>query len=64
MQKGKTLFFILIIASAITFQIDGAYAESYASLLRVSAKDIYLTAGEENRIEVSLRNVGSFPVYE
>ena len=64
MQKGKTLFFILIIASAIAFQIGGAYAEFYAPLLRVSAKDVYLTAGEENRIEVSLRDVGSFAVYE
>ena len=63
-QKGKTLFFILIIASAITFQIVSAHAESFAPLLRVSAKDIYLTAGEENRIEVSLRDVGSFAVYE
>ena len=64
MQKRKTLFFILVIAFAIAFQMGGAYAESYAPLLRVSAKDVYLTAGEENRIEVSLRNVGSFAVYE
>ncbi len=64
MQKGKTFFFVLIIAFAISFQIGGAYAEFYAPLLKVSAKSVYLTAGEENRIEVSLRNVGSFGVYE
>jgi hypothetical protein len=64
MKKSKNLFFILVIACAIMFQICGALAESYAPLLRVSAKDVYLTAGEENRIEVSLRDVGSFAVYE
>jgi hypothetical protein len=63
-RKEKTKYLILVIAVAIAFQINSAQAESFAPLLKVSAEDIYLTAGEENRIEVSLRNVGSFAVYE
>jgi len=39
-------------------------AEDFTPLLMITANDIYLTAGEENQIEIELKNVGSFSVYE
>jgi hypothetical protein len=64
MNRGKALFVILMVACATAMQTTSARAESFAPLLNVLAQDVYLTAGEENTMKISLNNVGSFGVYE
>ena len=63
-SKRKVAASILLIVSALMFQVSIVNAQSYAPLLRVSASNVYLTAGKENRIDVSLKNTGGFSVYE
>jgi len=55
------LLMALMLTSIITPMVQ---AGNYTPLLRVKASDIYLTAGEENTIEIELRNTGSYSVYE
>jgi hypothetical protein len=64
MNRGKALFVILMVVCATAMQTTSARAESFAPLLNVLAQDVYLTAGEENTMKISLNNVGSFGVYE
>jgi len=64
MNRGKTLVIILMVTCALAWQIQNAAAEDFTPLLRVSASDLYLTAGEENRIEITLQNMGNYNVYE
>jgi hypothetical protein len=63
-SKRKVAASILLIVCALMFQVSIVNAQSYAPLLRVSASNVYLTAGKENRIDVSLKNTGGFSVYE
>jgi hypothetical protein len=62
MRKPDIL--ILTILAITLIAIPSAQAENYTPLLRVKVSDIYLTAGEENTIEIELRNTGSYSVYE
>ncbi len=64
MSREKTPFIILMIACALALQISTTSAEQYTPLLRVSTDDVYLTAGEENLISITLKNTGDFDVYE
>jgi hypothetical protein len=63
-SKRKVAVSILLIMCALMLQVSLVNAQSYAPLLRVSASNVYLTAGNENRIDVSLKNTGGFSVYE
>jgi len=56
-----TLLMALMLTSIIVPMVQ---AGNYTPLLRVKVSDIYLTAGEENTIEIELRNTGSYSVYE
>lgn len=56
-----TLLMALMLTSIIAPIVQ---AGNYTPLLRVKVSDIYLTAGEENTIEIELRNTGSYSVYE
>ena len=62
MKRGLALLMLL----AFTFILIAPMVEAgnYTPLLRVKVSDIYLTAGEENTIEIELRNTGSYSVYE
>jgi len=64
MNRRKALFVVLMVVFSTALQATGAGAESFAPLINVLAQDVYLTAGEENTMEISLSNVGSFSVYE
>ena len=64
MNRGKTLLVILIAAFGMAWQTPFGTAEQFTPLLKVSAENVYLTAGEENVMEITLKNVGSFDVFE
>lgn len=64
MRRDKTLFVLLIVACSLAWQISVVSSEQYTPILMVSANDLYLTAGEENQIEIKLRNMGDFDVFE
>lgn len=64
MRHEKALLLILLVACTLAWQASAANAEQYTPLLRVSADNVYLTAGEENQIEFTLENVGDFNVFE
>ncbi|MCW3978110.1 MAG: hypothetical protein NWF12_00050 [Candidatus Bathyarchaeota archaeon] len=64
LNKRKSLLVILIVAFGVAGQTPFAPAQMYTPLIKVSAESVYLTAGEENQIEITLKNVGSFYVYE
>ena len=64
MNRKKFLLFILLVALATAGQIIQASGEQFTPLLKVAVDDIYMTAGQENKMEISLRNTGDFDVYE
>jgi len=64
MKLEKSLFMILIFTLTLAWNISTVYAEQYTPLIKVSAGDVYLTAGEENKIAIMLKNMGDFEVYE
>ncbi len=64
LNDRKTLLVILIVAFGVAGQTPFAPAQMYTPLIKVSAENVYLTAGEENQIEITLKNMGSFDVYE
>jgi len=54
----------MLLACMFIAPVPTLSAEDYTPLLRVTAKNVYLTAGQENQIEIELKNTGSFSVYE
>jgi len=64
MSRGKTLLILMILACSFAYPIPFLSAEDYTPLLRVMARDVYMTAGEANQLEIEIRNTGSFSVYE
>ena len=64
MRRDKVLFVLLMVACALAWQISVVSSEQYTPILMVSANDLYLTAGKENQIEIKLRNMGGFDVFE
>lgn len=64
LKRERTLMVILIITCAAMWQISTAYAADYIPVLRFSADDVYVTAGQENQIKITLTNVGTWNIYE
>jgi uncharacterized membrane protein len=64
MKSVRKLFIVILIACVAAWQVSIVGAEEFTPLLRVGTGDVYLTAGEENRIEISLKNTGDFDVFE
>ncbi|TET72371.1 hypothetical protein E3J39_02445 [Candidatus Bathyarchaeota archaeon] len=64
LKRERTLMVILIITCAAMWQISTAYAADYVPVLRFSADDVYVTAGQENQIKITLTNVGTWNIYE
>lgn len=60
----KTLVFLTIIAFGMAGQLLPARAADFMPVMKVSTDDVYLTAGQENTIKITLRNVGSWNIYE
>ncbi len=52
------MILILLVACAFALQIPNIQGEIGRPLLAVSSQDIYLTAGQENTIKITLRNTG------
>ena len=64
-MKSRSGALLMLLAFTLTLiAAPGVQAENYTPLLKVKVSDIYLTAGEENTIEIELRNTGSYSVYE
>ncbi|UCH56728.1 MAG: hypothetical protein JSV18_05070 [Candidatus Bathyarchaeota archaeon] len=63
-KRVKNLVFILIVTCAIAPQIAIASAESFVPFLLISTADPYLTAGEENQIQIILKNTGDYEIYQ
>jgi len=64
MSRGKALLLLLILMCPLLYQVPTPSAEDFTPLLKVTARDVYVTAGEANQIEIELKNTGSFNVYE
>ena len=64
LKRERTLIVILIITCAAMWQISTAYAADYVPVLRFSADDVYVVAGQENQIKITLTNVGTWNIYE
>jgi hypothetical protein len=64
LKRERTLMVILIITCAAMWQISTAYAADYVPVLRFSADDVYVVAGQENQIKITLTNVGTWNIYE
>lgn len=54
----KTTFLLAVIFASLN-----VYKPTSANILEITVNDIYLTAGEINRIKISLKNVGELDVY-
>jgi hypothetical protein len=64
LKRERTLIVILIITCAAMWQISTANAADYVPVLRFSADDVYVVAGQENQIKITLTNVGTWNIYE
>jgi len=64
MKRIKTLVFLTIFVFGIVGQFIPVEAADFMPVLKVSTDDVYLTAGQENRIKITLKNVGSWNIYE
>lgn len=64
MNRGRMLLILVLLTCSLTYPIALTSGEDFMPLLRVAAREVYLTAGEETQIEVEIRNMGSFNVYE
>jgi uncharacterized membrane protein len=64
LKRERTLIVILIITCAAMWQISTANAADYVPVLRFSADDVYIVAGQENQIKITLTNVGTWNIYE
>jgi hypothetical protein len=64
LKRERTLIVILIITCAAMWQISTANAADYVPILRFSADDVYVVAGQENQIKITLTNVGTWNIYE
>jgi len=64
LKREKTLLVILIPTCAAMWQISTANAADYVPVLRFSADDVYVVAGQENQIKITLTNVGTWKIYE
>lgn len=64
MNRENAFFILLVVAYTLVCQTYPVQAAQYMPLLRVSVDDVYLTAGEENQIEIKLKNMGGFNVYQ
>jgi uncharacterized membrane protein len=64
LKRERASILILAIAIAMASQILTVEAPDYVPVLRISTDNVYITAGEENEIKVTLTNVGSWNIYE
>ena len=64
LKRERTLLVILIITCAAMWQISTANAADYVPVLRFLADDVYVVAGQENQIKITLTNVGTWNIYE
>ena len=62
-REGGLLLLLAFLCSSF-YAAPLLSAEQYTPLLMVTARDVYLTAGAENRMEIELKNKGDFSVYE
>jgi len=64
MKRIKTLVFLTVIIFGFAGQLLPVEAADFMPVLKVSTDDVYLTAGQENTIKITLQNVGSWNLYE
>jgi hypothetical protein len=64
LKRERASMLILVIAIAMASQILIVEAVDYVPVLRISADDVYVTAGEENQIKFTLTNMGTWNIYE
>ena len=62
LKRFITIFFM--ITCIFAWSVSPVGAEQFTPLLKVSSDDVYLTAGQENTIQITLSNTGDFNVYE
>lgn len=61
-MKKQGILIILTIVIAMMTQITPAVGD-YSSIIQVSAKNIYMTAGQENTITIVLSNIGDYKIH-
>lgn len=64
MKKLVSITLFLVISSIFVIQPYSALAADYPGYIKVSSGSNYLTAGQENPINIMLKNTGTSEVYE
>ena len=64
LNRKIAILLVAMITCTVAYPTTLLLSETYMPLLSVTAKDIYLTAGEENQIEIKLSNNGDYSVFE
>jgi len=64
MKKLVSITLLLVITSIFVVQPFSALAADYPGYIKVSSGSNYLTAGQENPINIMLKNTGTSEVYE
>lgn len=64
LNRKIAIVMVSMVICAIACPIPILLSETYMPLLSVTARDIYLIAGEENQIEIELSNNGDYSVFE
>ncbi len=63
-MKKIGLLLILIVLGSLTGIVSTAQGIQYTPLLQLESEEVYLTAGQENTIELELENKGDFMIFE
>ncbi len=64
MKIKRIVLVILIITCTTLWNINLTNAADFVPLLKFSADDVYVVAGQENEIKITLKNMGNWNIYE
>jgi hypothetical protein len=63
-MRSKQFIIIILILGSVFGAVSTVWGIQYTPLLELNSGNIYLTAGQENPIELELENKGDFMVYD
>ena len=64
LKRERASMLILVVTIVMASQVLMVEAPDYLPVLRISADDVYITAGEENELKFTLTNMGTWNIYE
>jgi hypothetical protein len=63
-KQVKILVLLIIATAGLVYQFTNVMAADFIPILKVSTDDVYIIAGQENQIKITLTNIGSWNIYE